>query len=134
MLLYAVNDDAAVHAPARRWLDGALNGERAVGFAWIALLAFLRPSTAPGCSPRPLGVARATETVDLWLAQPPSVVRNPTPRHPSLLRGLLDGLGSGGNLVDDAHLAALAVEHGAEIVSFDADFARFPGVRWTSPA
>lgn len=133
VLLYAVNEDAPLHDRSRRWLNRALNADEAVGFAWIALLAFLRLSTRPGLFPRPLDVGRATETVDLWLAQPPSVVLNPTPRHGSLLRGLLEGIGSGGNLVNDAHLAALAVEHGAEIVSFDSDFSRFPGVQWAEP-
>ncbi len=133
VLLYAVNEDAPLHDRARRWLDDALNAEEAVGFAWIALLAFLRLATRSGLFPRPLDVGQATTTVELWLAQPPSVVLNPTQRHGALLRSLLEGVGVGGNLVNDAHLAALAVEHGAEVVSFDSDFARFPGVRWQSP-
>jgi hypothetical protein len=133
VLLYAVNEDAPFHDRARGWLDDALNAEETVGFAWIALLAFLRLATRPGLFPRPLDVGRATETVGLWLDQPPSVVLNPTQRHGALLRSLLENAGSGGNLVNDAHLAALAVEHGAEIVSFDSDFARFSGVRWQSP-
>jgi toxin-antitoxin system PIN domain toxin len=133
VLLYAINQDTAHHDRARGWLDSALNGEEAVGFTWVVLLAFLRLATRPGLFPRPLDVATATATVELWLAQPPAVVLQPTQRHGALLRSLLEAVGSAGNLVNDAHLAALAVEHGGRVVSFDADFARFPGVRSELP-
>lgn len=133
VLLYAVNEDAGQHDRARAWLDGALNGSETVGFAWIALLAFLRLATRPGLFPRPLPVEAATDTVEQWLAQPPAVLVEPTRRHPAVLRDLLARVGTGGNLVNDAHLAALAVEHNAGVVSFDGDFARFPGVRWQAP-
>ncbi|MGH9093002.1 MAG: TA system VapC family ribonuclease toxin, partial [Acidimicrobiales bacterium] len=108
VLLYAVNEDAAQHHRARGWLDGALNGSETVGFAWIVLLAFLRLATRPGLFPRPLSVEAATDTLDLWLAQPPAVLLEPTRRHPTVLRDLLTRVGTGGNLVNDAHLAALA--------------------------
>ena len=133
VLLYAVDPDLPQHAPARGWLDGALAGAEPVGFAWIVLLAFLRLATHPGVFPRPLTVDEAAGVVELWLSQPPSVVVEPTGRHLALLRGLLAGTGSAANLVNDAHLAALALEHGAAIVSFDRDFARFEGVRWRLP-
>lgn len=68
-----------------------------------------------------------------WLAQPAAVVLQPTPRHLDVLHGLLSGLGTAANLVDDAHLAALALEHGAEVVSFDPDFSRLESVRWRRP-
>jgi len=133
VLLYAVNQDAALHLGAKGWLEDALNGEEAVGFSWTVLLAFLRLSTRRGLFPRPLGVAQGIAMIEEWLAQPPAVVVQPTGRHAAILRGLLESTGSGGNLVNDAHLAALAVEHGAEIVSFDTDFERFDGVRWSIP-
>jgi len=134
VLLYAVNSDAVHHEDARRWVEDALNGEEAVGFSWTVLLAFLRLSTRGGLFARPLEVAQAMEMTDSWLAQAPAVIVQPTVRHGAILRGLLDSTGPGGNLVNDAHLAALAIEHGAEIVSYDADFARFDGVRCRTPA
>jgi uncharacterized protein len=134
VLLYAVDQDAPLHSAAISWLDPALAGREAVGFAWIVLLAFVRLSTHPAIFPNPLATDQAFDVVESWLAQPASIVLDPTVRHLSVLRGLLTQLGTAANLVSDAHLAALAVEHGAEIVSFDADFGRFPGVRWRRPA
>jgi toxin-antitoxin system PIN domain toxin len=133
VLLYAVNADAPHHPRARRWLDAELNGTDTVGFAWIVLLAFLRLSTNAALFPRPLASEDAFDIVEAWLTQPAAVVLQPTTRHVGLLRGLLEPLGAAGNLVNDAHLAGLALEHGAEVVSFDSDFARFGGVRWRSP-
>jgi toxin-antitoxin system PIN domain toxin len=134
VLLYAVDEDAPLHSAAISWLDPALAGREAVGFAWIVLLAFVRLSTHPALFPNPLAADQAFDVVESWLAQPASIVLDPTVRHLGVLRGLLTQLGTAANLVSDAHLAALAVEHGAEIVSFDADFGRFPGVRWRRPA
>lgn len=133
VLLYAVNPGAPLHERARSWLDGALGGTETVGFAWTVVLAFLRIVTSPAVFPRPLTADAAGAIVELWLEQPPSVVVEPTPRHLGLLRGLLADTGTAANLVNDAHLAALAVEHGAEIVSFDRDFQRFQGVRSSLP-
>jgi uncharacterized protein len=133
VLLYAVNVDAPLHKPAREWMDDALNSQEPVGFAWIVLLAFLRLSTRSGLFPRPLDFETAAGVVETWLTAAPSVVVHPTPRHLTVLHGLLATLGTAGNLVNDAHLAALALEHGAEVVSFDRDFSRFPGLRWRSP-
>ncbi|MGH8776335.1 MAG: type II toxin-antitoxin system VapC family toxin [Jiangellaceae bacterium] len=134
VLLYAVNADSAHHEQSRTWLDATLAGDEAVAFAWSVLLAFLRISTLSRIFPRPLTVEQALETAQDWLAQPPAVVVEPTTRHLAVLGGLLGASGTGGNLVSDAHLAALAVEHGAEIVSYDADYTRFDGVRWNRPA
>lgn len=133
VLLYAVNEDAPQHETAHSWLDGALRKREAIGFAWIVLLAFLRLTTRPSFFPRPLTLDEAAGVVEGWLDAPPAVVVDPTARHLSLLRGLLGGVGTAANLVNDAHLATLALEHGAEIVSFDRDFERFDGVRWRSP-
>ena len=133
VLLYAVNRDSPHHAPARRWLDVALSGDEPVGFAWVVLLAFFRLTTRQGIFPSPLTLRQAVSVLETWLAQPVAVVLQPTVRHLDVLHGMLGPLGTAGNLVTDAHLAALAVEHGAEIVSFDSDFSRFPGVQWRTP-
>ncbi len=134
VLLYAVNADAERHGPARGWLDAALSGGDTVAFAWIALLAFVRLSTKAGLFPSPLPVDAAMDRVDAWLAAGPAVVVEPTVDHPRIVRALLRRLGVGGNLVNDAHLAALAIEHRCTIVSFDHDFSRFQEVRWEPPA
>jgi hypothetical protein len=133
VLLYAVNTAAPRHAQARSWLDGALAGREPVGFAWTVLLAFLRLTTHPAVFPRPLTVGEATEIVRAWLAQPAAIVVDPPPRHADLLAGLLAEAGTAANLVGDAHLAALALEHDAVLVSFDADFGRFAGLRRETP-
>ena len=104
-----------------------------MGFAWIVLLAFLRLSTKVGLFPRPLSSDAASDQLAAWLAQPATVVMEPTARHPALLSELLAAVGTGGNLVNDAHLAALAIEHQAQIVSFDNDFLRFPGITLETP-
>jgi toxin-antitoxin system PIN domain toxin len=133
VLLYAVDEDAPLHSAAISWLDPALASQEAVGFAWTVLLAFVRLSSHPSVFPSPLQPDQAFGVVESWLDQPASVVVEPTIRHLAVLRGLIEPLGTAANLVNDAHLAALAVEHGAEIVSFDSDFGRFPGVRWRRP-
>lgn len=133
VLLYALDETSAHHAPAREWLDEALSGEEPVGFAWVVLLAFLRLSTRAPVFAKPLQPAEAFEIVEGWLQQPPALVVHPTDRHAAILRGLVNPLGSAGNIVNDAHLAALAIEYGAEVCSGDTDFARFPGLRWTNP-
>lgn len=134
VLIYAVNESAEYHDVARTWLDAAFNRDEQVGFAWSSLLAFLRLATHPAVFPRPLDVGTATGIVREWLAQPLAVSLDPTPRHADVLSGLLTETGTGGNLVNDAHLAALAVEHDALLISFDRDFARFRGLRWQPPA
>lgn len=133
LLLYAVNEDAPHHGAAKTWLDGALGGRETVGFDWVVLLAFLRLSTRSGLFSRPLSLAEAVGVVESWLTQPAAVVLQPTPRHLDVLHGLLSEVGTAANLVNDAHLAALALEHGAVVVSFDTDFSRLEGVRWRRP-
>jgi toxin-antitoxin system PIN domain toxin len=133
VLLYAVNADAAHHDRSRRWLDGALSGADTVAFAWIALLAFVRLSTKVGLFPAPLSVEAAMDRVDAWIGAAPAVLLDPAPDHARVVRRLLADVGVGGNLVNDAHLAALAIEHRCDIVSFDNDFSRFPGVTWSLP-
>ncbi|MEJ5256109.1 MAG: type II toxin-antitoxin system VapC family toxin [Acidimicrobiales bacterium] len=133
VLLYAVNVDAVAHERSRRWLDDALSGAETVAFSWMALLAFVRLATKVSLFPSPLTVDEAMDRVDAWLAAPSAVVVEPTVRHAAIVRDLLDAVGVGGNLVNDAHLAALAIEHRCRIVSFDNDFGRFPGVDWSLP-
>ncbi|MCD6727771.1 MAG: type II toxin-antitoxin system VapC family toxin [Solirubrobacteraceae bacterium] len=133
VLLYAVNSAAAHHGPSLDWLERALGGRETVGFAWAVLLAFLRLGTNPAVLPAPLAIAEATDQVSSWLAAPAAVTVEPTSRHATVLAGLLAGTGSAGNLVGDAHLAALAIEHDAEIVTFDRDFDRFAGVHSIRP-
>ena len=134
VLLYAVNRDATHHRAARGWLDGALARGGAVGFPWICLLAFLRLATNPAVFARPLTLEQAIACVEAWLGQPAAVLVGPTARHLGLLAGLLRATGAGANLVNDAHLAALALEHGAGVASFDRDLRRFDGLRLVVPA
>ena len=133
VLIYAIDSGSRHHAAAREWLLSALRGAETVGFAWVVLLAFLRLTTRPALTANPLTSADAIAIVERWLTLPGTVVVEPTARHLAVLDGLLAAVGTAGNLVTDAHLAALAVEHNAGIVSFDRDFDRFPGVRWQLP-
>jgi toxin-antitoxin system PIN domain toxin len=133
LLLYATDDRSPRHRAARSWLARELSGDDTVAFAWSVLLAFLRLSTSPRVFERPLEPDRAFGVVDGWLGQPCAVVVHPGDRHAVLMRELLKPLGTAGNLVSDAHLAALAIEHGAELCSCDADFSRFAGLRWSNP-
>jgi toxin-antitoxin system PIN domain toxin len=133
VLLYAVDQTARHHDAARSWLDAALDGAEAVGFAWAALLAFVRIGTDPSILTAPMSVEDATGQVEAWLTAPAAVTVDPTARHIHVLRGLLRDAGTAGNLTIDAHLAALAIEHAADIVSYDRDFGRFGGVRHRLP-
>jgi toxin-antitoxin system PIN domain toxin len=134
VLLHAVNRDSAQHESARQWLDNALAGPETVGFAWSVILAFIRVSTHPAVYARPLAPQEAVATAQGWLAQPPAAIVEPTARHLGVLGGLLSSAGTAGNLVSDAHLAALAVEHAAQLISFDSDFGRFDGLAWDRPS
>jgi uncharacterized protein len=133
VLLHAANTRAREHEVARRWLSEALAGSEAVAFPWTVLLAFLRLSTHPAVFPRPLTAEQAADVLEPWIDSPPAVILEPTRRHLPLLRGLVARSGTAGNLVGDAHLAALSLEHGATVVSFDRDFSRFEGVEWKLP-
>jgi uncharacterized protein len=134
LLLYAADESSSHCARARSWLEQTLSGTEEIGFAWPALLGFIRISTNPAAFASPLSTAEAFEFVDSWLGAPVATVVHPSERHASHLRELLESIGStAGNLTTDAHLAALAIEHGAELCSHDADFSRFDGLRWTDP-
>jgi toxin-antitoxin system PIN domain toxin len=131
--LYAYDSRSTRHVQARDWLEQTLSGTETVGLSWVVLLAFLRLSTRPLVVAQPLEVDTALDTIQSWLDQPCATVVNPTDRHAAVLRDLLSALGTAGNLTTDAHLAALAIEHGALLCSCDSDFSRFPGLRWADP-
>jgi uncharacterized protein len=133
ILIYAVNKDAPRHFHAKSWLETALAGTETIGIPWTVLLAFLRLTTRPGLFRNPLGIGAAFDLIDSWLEQTAVSVIHPGPRHGTILRELLEPLGTGGNLTSDAHLAALALEHRAELCSSDHDFQRFPGLKWRNP-
>ena len=133
VLLYAVNSDARHHAAAVRWLDHALAGADTVGLSWTVLLAFVRLSTRREIFSVPLSPNDAMQQVEDWIGAPGGRLIQPGERHAGILARLLADAGTGGNLVNDAHLAALAIEHRASIVSYDNDFARFGGVRHHRP-
>lgn len=133
VLLYAVDESSHFHAAARSWLEGAMNGHERVGLPWVSLLAFQRIVTHPRVTARPLAPAAAWRQVTDWLDAELAWVPAPGARHGEILGRLLIDGDLRGNLVTDAHLAALAVEHGTGICSFDSDFARFEGLRWVHP-
>ncbi|MBN2573148.1 MAG: type II toxin-antitoxin system VapC family toxin [Deltaproteobacteria bacterium] len=133
ILLYAYNRASEQHQAARRWLEDALAGAVPVAFCWPTILAFLRIATSPRALSRPLSVAEARRIVDSWLAVPIAAVVQPTDRHWEILVRLLAVGQASGPLVSDAHLAALAIEHGATLVTNDRDFSRFSGLRVEYP-
>ena len=133
LLVYAADETAARHELALEWVQTTLSGTETVAFAWLALIGFVRITTNPKSVAIPWSAAQALDVVDRWLAQPAATIVHPTDRHAAVLRDLLAPLGTGGNLTSDAHLAALAIEHGATLCSHDNDYSRFPGLRWVDP-
>jgi toxin-antitoxin system PIN domain toxin len=133
LLIYAIDSDSPHHRAARRWLEQALSGETRVGLAWVVILAFLRITTRGDVVRNPLSTEQALAYVDSWLRQPFVRAVSPTEGHWPLLRNLMTTSGTAGNLTSDAHLAALALEHGSAIYSTDHDFQRFPGIEHVNP-
>ncbi len=133
LLLYAYNPSAPQHPQARSWLEGIFSGTEPVGLPWMSVLAFLRIGTNPRAYPNPLTIAEAVDIVSEWFAQPSVRVLEPSDRHWALLATLLPAAQAKGPLVTDAHLAVLAIEHGALLCSTDGDFSRFPQLRWNNP-
>jgi toxin-antitoxin system PIN domain toxin len=133
ILVYSHVASFSQHKAARKWLDGKLNGSPQVGLPWSSLLAFLRLVSNPRIFERPEPIANAWLQVRAWLACEAAWIPQPTERHADLLNELLTLPGVHGNLVPDAHLAALALEHGLTLCSTDGDFARFPTLRWQNP-
>ena len=133
ILIYAHVSLFAQHPIARDWLDQQLNGSGPVGLSWVSLLAFQGLVTNPRLFEHPEPIGDAWRQVDAWLACETAWIPQPTERHPELLVEFLALPGMHGNLVPDAHLAALAVEHGLTLCSTDGDFARFRRLRWLNP-
>ena len=133
ILVYAYDADSPRYARAREWWETTLQQPRIVGLPWSTSVGFIRIATQRGISARPMTVQEAVETVRAWLDHPRVRIVTPGERHAEILFDLLLELGVGGNITYDAHLAALAIEYQAELVSTDTDFARFPGLRWFNP-
>lgn len=133
ILLYAVDERSRPHRAARNWLEEALNGSRRVGLPWQSLLAFVRIVTHPRALPAPLAPADAWSYVADWLDAPAAWVPLPGRGYRDILGRLVSDLELRGNLVSDAALAALALEHGLAVVSADSDFARFRELTWMDP-
>jgi toxin-antitoxin system PIN domain toxin len=133
ILLFAVDDTSRFHGRAARWLTDQLTGPSRVGLPWESLSAFLRISTHPRAVRNPLAPDEAWAYVADWLAADAAWVPVPTDRHAEVLGSLVRSHQLSGNLIPDAHLAALAIEHGLEVCSADTDFARFREIRWRNP-
>ena len=133
LLLFAVHETSPHHTRARDWLNDQLNGEQRVGIPWLSLGAFMRIITNPRILGQPLDPSEAWALVEDWLANDIVWVPAPTPRHAQVLGGLVKRYQLRGNLITDAQLAALAIEHGIEVCSADTDFARFTEIRWNNP-
>jgi uncharacterized protein len=133
ILIYAHVESLPQHQIARNWLDQELSGNTRVGLPWASLLAFLRIVTNPRIFEHPESITDAWRQVGGWLSCEVAWTPQPTERHPDVLGELLSVTGVQGDIVPDAHLAALAIEHGLLLCSADSDFARFPGLRWTNP-
>jgi len=128
VLLYASDASSRQHRRARAWLEDALSSTETIGFAIVVVLGFIRISTNPQLLANPLTPGRAFDQVEEWLEQSPATIVHPGRRHLAICRELLEAAGTAGNLTTDAHLAALAIEHGAVLASFDGDFHRFGGL------
>lgn len=133
LLIYAVDADSPHHVAAREWLERVLSTTQWVGLPWVALLAFVRITTRSGIMRDSLPTERAVGFIDEWLQQPCVTLVGPGESHWAVLRNLLLSEGTAGNLTSDAHLAALAIEHGCEVASTDHDFNRFSGVTVVNP-
>ena len=129
VLLYAVDAQSSRHIIAREWLESVLNdGKEEIGLPWVVHLGFLRLATSHRVFSKPLSVEAACQWLDHLRESPLVVPVEPGAAHAGILKHLLLALGTGNNLVTDAHLAALALENDARLVTGDRDFLRFPGI------
>ncbi|MFP5229374.1 MAG: type II toxin-antitoxin system VapC family toxin [Acidobacteriota bacterium] len=133
LLIYAVDRKAPMHKAALAWLEQSLSSGEEIRLPWAVILAFVRIVTRHGWSARPLSIDSAFSFVASWLNHPSVSIAHPGPEHAHILLRLLQQVGTAGNLTSDAHLAALAIEHDAELASADNDFSRFHGLRWKNP-
>lgn len=133
ILLYAVDEESRFHPAAKEWMETALNGPRRVGIPWMSLTAFVRIATNPRALREPLAPAEAWELAEDWLDAPAAWVPSPGRGHREILGRLVRDLDLRANLISDAVLAALCLEHGLEMISADSDFARFREISWHNP-
>jgi uncharacterized protein len=133
LLVYAYNSDAPGHRQARAWWEACLSENRTVGLPWVVLLGYLRLMTSRSVLVNPLSAEEAIGHIRSWLERPQAHILQPGPRHLEVLDSLMRGSQVSGKLTTDAHLAALAIEHQAELHTNDGDFVQFPGLRWTNP-
>ena len=133
LLLYAYRQQDPNHDVARNWWQGLVDGTEEVGIPWAVATGFVRLITHPSSPTGPIPVPIAIEHVSQWFQCPHILPTNPREQHLNHLLRILEATGVGGNLVTDAHIAALALEYDAEVHSNDSDFGRFPGVRWHNP-
>ena len=133
LLVYAYREEAPEHGVARDWWERVLNGSERVGLGWVVISGFVRVITHRSVSHSPLPPSLAIDAVNEWFELPHVVVVHPGANHLSLFRANLEAVGVGGNLVTDAHIAALAMEYQAEVHTNDSDFSRFPGLKWRNP-
>lgn len=133
LILYANFAHFPAHGPARSWWLDALNGTDTVGIGFPVLFGVLRISTNPRIFRQPFPVADAIALAESWFRRPTVILLHPGPRHLEIAFELLRRSGSGGDLTTDVQLAALAIENQAQLHSADADFGRFPGLRWVNP-
>jgi uncharacterized protein len=130
VLLHAVDTTHKSHPIAKRWLESSLAEPGGLGFVWWVLIGFVRIATCKGVLTNPLPVAEALSVMDEWVNHPKAQIISPGARHGDILTRLLLAAGTAGNLTNDAHLAAIAIEHGAEVGTFDHDFKRFSGLKF----
>lgn len=133
LLLFARDEASPFHRVARGWITERLNAPERLGLPWQSIVAFVRIATNPRASANPLGPDDAWSQVEEWLAAPASWIPLPTERHGEVLGRLVREYQLRGNLITDAALAALAIEHGVALASADSDFARFSEIRWVNP-
>jgi hypothetical protein len=132
LAVYAHLEEAPHHAAARAWFEEVMRAPDRVAFPWPTLLAFVRLMGNRAVAPNPMPLTEAWARIERWLARPQSWIPVPTERHQQIVADLLHGE-TRHDLVNDAHLAALAIEHGLTVCSTDRDFSRFPGIRWENP-
>jgi toxin-antitoxin system PIN domain toxin len=133
LLLYAHDSISMFHAKALAWWKNLLSRADTIGLAQTVIFGFVRIGTNSRAYENPMTPAEGAGYVRLWLSQPNVQVLEARPEHVERVLKLLERLGTAGNLVTDAQIAALALEHDAELHTSDADFSRFEGLRWYNP-
>ncbi len=133
LLVYAYNSESPYHKKAKHWWEETVNGDKRIGVPWLVSSGFVRLITHPRVLQNPVTPLKAVSKVESWFQYDSVIPVNPGTEHLTYFRQNLDAAGVGGNLVSDAHIAAIAIEYQAEVHSNDSDFGRFPGLRWVNP-